>query len=82
MNTFFITFILRAIKHFLIAVSIVLLSNLFFDCSLESFALKPILFDCIIKTQTYLHRLPLPYPYPTPTPTISSMTMREYAKEV
>ena len=46
-NTFFITFIL-------LAVSIVLLSNLFFDCSLESFALKPILFDCIIKTQIYL----------------------------
>ena len=35
--------------------SIVLLSNLFFDCSVESFALKPIIFDCIIKTQIYLH---------------------------
>jgi hypothetical protein len=34
-----------------------LLSNLFFDCSVESFALKPIIFDCIIKTQIYLHTL-------------------------
>ena len=33
----------------------VLLSNQFFDCSVESFALEPILFDCIIKTQIYLH---------------------------
>ena len=57
-NTFLITFILLAIKHFLIAVSIVLLSNLLFDCSVESFALKPILFDCIIKTQIDLHTIP------------------------
>ena len=55
-NIFFITLIYLAIKHFLIAVSIVLLSNQFFDCSVESFALKPIIFDCIIKTQIYLHR--------------------------
>ena len=41
-NIFFITLIYLAIKHFLIAVSIVLLSNQFFDCSVESFALKPI----------------------------------------
>ena len=41
-NIFFITLIYLEIKHFLIAVSIVLLSNLFFDCSVESFALKPI----------------------------------------